>query len=129
MCLLIWTVFSGERCGPWASCLINCRVRRVCNCGRYHAHTKIRSETVIGIFHVIITISFYNSLFCIAQLFKENLFRWEIFIWKMKMGSFYGVCHIAKESMLIGFNSITNLSFGKKITLHLRKQYTEINWY
>ena len=20
MCLLIWTVFSGERCGPWASC-------------------------------------------------------------------------------------------------------------
>ena len=21
MCLLIWTVFSGERCGPWASCL------------------------------------------------------------------------------------------------------------
>ena len=22
MCLLIWTVFSGERCGPWASCLI-----------------------------------------------------------------------------------------------------------
>ena len=19
MCLLIWTVFSGERCGPWAS--------------------------------------------------------------------------------------------------------------
>ena len=22
MCLLIWTVFSGERCGPWASCFI-----------------------------------------------------------------------------------------------------------
>ena len=22
MCLLIWTVFSGERCGPWASCYI-----------------------------------------------------------------------------------------------------------
>ena len=21
MCLLIWTVFSGEWCGPWASCL------------------------------------------------------------------------------------------------------------
>ena len=21
MCLLIWTVFSGERCGPWASFL------------------------------------------------------------------------------------------------------------
>ena len=21
MCLMIWTVFSGERCGPWASCL------------------------------------------------------------------------------------------------------------
>ena len=21
MCLLIWTVFSGEQCGPWASCL------------------------------------------------------------------------------------------------------------
>ena len=20
MCLLIWTVFSGEQCGPWASC-------------------------------------------------------------------------------------------------------------
>ena len=20
MCLLIWTIFSGERCGPWASC-------------------------------------------------------------------------------------------------------------
>ena len=20
MCLFIWTVFSGERCGPWASC-------------------------------------------------------------------------------------------------------------
>ena len=23
MCLLIWTVFSGERCGPWASCFLN----------------------------------------------------------------------------------------------------------
>ena len=22
MCLLIWTVFSGERCGPWSSCLL-----------------------------------------------------------------------------------------------------------
>ena len=22
MCLLIWTVFSGERCGPWASCSV-----------------------------------------------------------------------------------------------------------
>ena len=22
MCLLIWTVFSGERCGPWTSCFI-----------------------------------------------------------------------------------------------------------
>ena len=22
MCLLIWTVFSGERCGPWASCRV-----------------------------------------------------------------------------------------------------------
>ena len=22
MCLLIWTVISGERCGPWASCFI-----------------------------------------------------------------------------------------------------------
>ena len=22
LCLLIWTVFSGERCGPWASCLL-----------------------------------------------------------------------------------------------------------
>ena len=22
MCLLIWTVFSGERCGPWASCFL-----------------------------------------------------------------------------------------------------------
>ena len=22
MCLLIWTVFSGEGCGPWASCEI-----------------------------------------------------------------------------------------------------------
>ena len=22
MCLLIWTVFSGERCGPWASCFM-----------------------------------------------------------------------------------------------------------
>ena len=22
MCLLIWTVFSGEWCGPWASCFI-----------------------------------------------------------------------------------------------------------
>ena len=21
MCLVIWTVFSGERCGPWATCL------------------------------------------------------------------------------------------------------------
>ena len=26
MCLLIWTVFSGERCGPWASCLFVCLV-------------------------------------------------------------------------------------------------------
>ena len=27
MCLLIWTVFSGERCGPWASCIFyfSCR--------------------------------------------------------------------------------------------------------
>ena len=27
MCLLIWTVFSGKGCGPWASCLkikLNC---------------------------------------------------------------------------------------------------------
>ena len=23
MCLLIWTVFSGERCGPWASCFVH----------------------------------------------------------------------------------------------------------
>ena len=21
MCLLIWTIFAGERCGPWTSCL------------------------------------------------------------------------------------------------------------
>ena len=26
MCLLIWTVFSGERCGPWASCCKNLSV-------------------------------------------------------------------------------------------------------
>ena len=23
MCLLIWTVFSGEHCGPWASCYLD----------------------------------------------------------------------------------------------------------
>ena len=32
MCLLIWTVFSGERCGPWACCffiamLIKCNYK------------------------------------------------------------------------------------------------------
>ena len=26
MCLLIWTIFSGKRCGPWASCFIFCRM-------------------------------------------------------------------------------------------------------
>ena len=25
MCTLIWTLFSGERCGPWASCYITSR--------------------------------------------------------------------------------------------------------
>ena len=32
-CLLIWTVFSGERCGPWAPCLLNYgrAVRCVCS--------------------------------------------------------------------------------------------------
>ena len=30
MCLLIWTVFSGERCGPWASCFGLTYLAHVC---------------------------------------------------------------------------------------------------
>ena len=66
MCLLIWTVFSGERCGSWASCLIVefLKVKRFLNLSDIFIFTvKFKFEELenINTFYHLLSYSIYST--------------------------------------------------------------------
>ena len=80
MCLLIWTIFSGEGCGPWASCFSYSAL--------WYSHSFAQmcflTETVSQVSHLVHGSFVYffvykptAHFFCIFRKWKNKFFKFE----------------------------------------------------
>ena len=63
ICLLIWTVFSGERCGPWASC------------------SDLKSELLIGFAYILLHKYFWNCFIKVLKIYHSLFQCWGCTKW------------------------------------------------
>ena len=106
MCLLIWTVFSDERCGPWSSC-----------CNFWYITLNFKN------FHIILCCNASNSknvLVYVHRLSKLTLYyRWNLEIWIR--GFFFSKLDILHLEWTISFVNLV-------LIIKLQK-FGSVNWW
>ena len=79
--IIIWTVFSGQRCGPWASCyevlLVYIHVHIHVNV-HIHVSRRVMSGVWSKSVHCDLSVFFFVAIHVILFIFSSTTLRWLI---------------------------------------------------